>query len=76
MNDSKHTSRSAGSAPAPAPFGGLGFSLGSVQETARCLTIVSLPAAVEGQCRAVMPDVPRLSGYGLLTALGREIRGR
>lgn len=69
-------SQSAGFAPDPAPFAGLGIRLDAVRNTARTLTIVALPAPNHGQMRLPRHDVPRLSGYGLLTALGREIRGR
>lgn len=76
MSLTEHSSRLAGSKPAAVPFGGLGFSLDAVRETARSLTIAPLPAAVPGGERSASRNVPRLSGYALLTALGREIRGR
>ena len=59
------------------PFQGLGFAMDSVQAAARTMTPVLHSLA---DCPGVIlpaPDfVAQPSGYSLLVALGREIRGR
>lgn len=76
MISHNHSSQSAGSTPVRLPFGGLGFSLDTVREAAGSMTIAILPLEYAGNARAAFDEVPGLSGYGLLTALSREIRGR
>lgn len=58
-------------------FEGLGFDLDPVRTTASCMTV--RPARLKSPQPARIPVceiVPQPSGYGLLVALGREIRGR
>ncbi len=59
------------------PFAGLGHCLERVRLAALCMRVRrgELSHELCVPCRLVEP-VARLSGYGLLVALGREIRGR
>lgn len=57
-------------------FAGLGHCLEPVRAVAR-MHMVRWAKRPEQQCMPQFAyDVPRLAGYGLLVALGREIRGR
>jgi len=58
------------------PFSGLGFVMDAVRTVTQTMTVAHHRAGDE--CSWVpMPDiVTQLSGYSLLVALGREIRGR
>lgn len=59
------------------PFSGLGHDLEPTAVKAKCMNLIPLQSKAAGFCHAYgFPFVPRLHGYGLLTSLGREIRGR
>ncbi|QJB55677.1 hypothetical protein [Pseudodesulfovibrio sp. zrk46] len=59
------------------PFAGLGFSMDTVRDAADSMTITYLGFEGWRYIEMPVPGVTRqLSGYSLLVALGREIRGR
>ena len=68
---------SAASTTAPGPFEGLGFAVDEVLAAAQTMTLV--PHCHSGSSGVILsapkPTV-QPSGYKLLVALGREIRGR
>jgi hypothetical protein len=59
------------------PFQGLGFAMGDVQVVAQTMKPIR---TVLVHNRSFLPVIPTIvaqpSGYSLLVALGREIRGR
>ncbi|MFW5721654.1 MAG: hypothetical protein ACOCWT_00010 [Desulfohalobiaceae bacterium] len=58
------------------PFDGLGFELAAVRERA---VLLVLKRVLRDDPARLMPELPlcaRPFGYGLMTRLGREIRGR
>ncbi|MEF2145968.1 MAG: hypothetical protein V3573_11015 [Desulfovibrionaceae bacterium] len=59
------------------PFEGLGHALDAVRAVARDMFVIRYctPEKELSESRCAFA-VPHLSGYALLTALGREIRGR
>lgn len=57
-------------------FAGLGFDLESVREAATMLCINVVTSTQDVECCCVEVMAPGLSGFDLLVALGREIRGR
>lgn len=59
------------------PFAGLGFDMDTVQVAARMMTHTYDGHAVDtGVSMPAVDRVAQPSGYSLLVALGREIRGR
>ncbi len=63
--------------PRTIPFAGLGFDMDTVQIAAQMMTPKYCSLAVDmGVSLPVVDCVAQLSGYSLLVALGREIRGR
>ncbi|MGE4291544.1 MAG: hypothetical protein AB7E32_04965 [Desulfovibrio sp.] len=59
------------------PFAGLGHALAGVSWAARNMTLCPAVRRKESAVFVRGPEAPRsVSGYGLLVALGREIRGR
>ncbi len=59
------------------PFAGLGFAMDDVEVVAQTMTPVrAVLATVRQVIPATVRDVTQPSGYSLLVALGREIRGR
>jgi len=59
------------------PFEGLGFAMDTVQAVAQTMTLSPLRRNDYSGVTLPMPDfVAQPSGYSLLVALGREIRGR
>jgi hypothetical protein len=61
----------------PLPFSGLGHSLADVAWAAANMTLRPARRPDERDAFALGSALPRpVSGYGLLVALGREIRGR
>lgn len=61
----------------PLPFAGLGHALAGVSWAAASMTLCPAERLDERGVLVRSLEVPRpLSGYGLLVALGREIRGR
>ncbi len=59
------------------PFAGLGFDVDTVQIAAQMMTPRYSSRAVDtGVSMPVLDYVAQPSGYSLLVALGREIRGR
>lgn len=60
----------------PMPFDGLGFAMMAVKGMAKTMTVIHNQAGCEDGWFAVPDSVWQPSGYSLLVALGREIRGR
>ena len=60
------------------PFGGLGHDLSSAEMRAKLIKLVTCLSETKRAACAIphMEDAPRLSGFALLVALGRETRGR
>lgn len=59
------------------PFNGLGFAMDSVQATAQTMTLIPHSHIdCSGVTLPAPDDTAQPSGYSLLVALGREIRGR
>ncbi|MBN2139478.1 MAG: hypothetical protein PHV85_05430 [Desulfovibrionaceae bacterium] len=58
------------------PFSGLGFDLGPVARFSARTVLERLTEAAKARPLCDTRYVPRLAGFELLTALGREIRGR
>ncbi len=58
------------------PFAGLGFDLGLAADQAGALGLIPLVPPRADLALAWPAPVARTFGYELLTALGREIRGR
>ncbi|GAB7024522.1 hypothetical protein [Salidesulfovibrio brasiliensis] len=62
----------------PAPFGGLGFDLAGVAEASASMTFRRIipPSGTGFMSAPPRERAAGLYGFALLTALGREIRGR
>ncbi|WP_319469696.1 hypothetical protein [uncultured Pseudodesulfovibrio sp.] len=76
MRQFNNQSSAVSTAPAR-PFSGLGFAMESVSAAAQEMTVVYFRQDDGGDVFSVMPTlVAQPSGYLLLVALGREIRGR
>lgn len=76
MQQSSNPAKPTMSPPGPA-FAGLGHDLDGVRLAAAALTLCPVRTGISApRPRARKPHVPAASGYGLLVALGREIRGR
>lgn len=58
------------------PFSGLGFAVDAVRAVAQTMTVAHNRAGSEMSWAPMPDDVAQPSGYSLLVALGREIRGR
>lgn len=69
----KHTNAASMTAQ---PFGGLGFAMETVSLAAEAMTVTRLTGIVSMSMPSVVEVVAQPSGYSLLVALGREIRGR
>ncbi len=69
--------KSAASTTPTLPFTGMGFVMESVRAAAQEMTVI--PSHHDDETRIFQPVpecVTQPSGYSLLVALGREIRGR
>lgn len=69
----KHTNAAS---MAVLPFGGLGFDMETVSLAAKAMTVTRLTGIASVSMPSVVEMVAQPSGYSLLVALGREIRGR
>lgn len=68
---------SAATAATPLPFAGLGFAVDEVLTAAQAMTLIPhCHGGSTGVCLPASKPAGQPTGYKLLVALGREIRGR
>lgn len=75
MHFCKHHN-TAGQTAQSMPFNGLGFVMKAVRAVAQTMTVIHDRAGRDDAWAPVRDRVVQPSGYSLLVALGREIRGR
>lgn len=68
--------KSAAQTSSTIPFSGLGMTMKAVRTAAQAMTALYNSIVHEPVCKPVPDTVTQPSGYSLLVALGREIRGR
>jgi len=76
MRFSHNNQKTAATGNQTLPFTGLGFDTDTVQATAQTMVPRFCPHSSAAPCLSSLDFVPQPSGYKLLVALGREIRGR